>query len=66
MKTDLEKFVELYKSFGINLKIEDDYNDEAKYVRLEETSDKLKCNWNSSTIVFDKNGKFIKQTLWDY
>jgi len=64
--TDLEKFVELYKSFGIILEIKDYDNDGAKFVELNDSNEKLECNWMHSTIVFDKSGKFINQTLWDF
>lgn len=72
MKTDLEKFTELYKEFGIELKLiekndgvdiilaaTDDYD---HYT----TSEKFNgYRGFCSDIKFDKDGKFISQGFWE-
>ena len=75
MKTDLEKFIELYKSFGINCVVEetseydiitltaDEYDEILSDVNTY--SDKFSGNSNIvSQIYFDKNGKFTEQSFW--
>jgi hypothetical protein len=75
VKTDLEKFRELYKSFGIDCKIQKEeegfgiylcgnvlYNDGINYTE----SDKFHGYTQFySDIIFDKDGKFIKQGFWE-
>jgi len=71
--TDLEKFIDLYKSFGIELTIqngEDGYknNPGGSVIVLDETVDKrLGCGeeGSNSTVRFDKDGKFIDQEFWE-
>jgi len=75
-KTDLERFVELYKSFGIECKVDDD-GDGNQYVCLAEDqappnaydvtiSEKLE-GWEGfhSIIKFDQHGNFISQGFWE-
>ena len=81
--TDLEKFVELYRSFGIECKVnkiitlvEDDrVNHNCSVIKLnasgysdEEStlSDKI-IGYDGfySEVVFDKEGKFIYQGIWE-
>lgn len=75
IKTDLEKFVELYKGFGIECKVEK--TDTGSVITLacegsyshenyETASDKFDGYPGFHTdITFDKNGKFIKQGFWE-
>ena len=64
--TDLERFVELYNSFGIDLKVEEDNADNTLYVTLNVDGDKFKgyigCG---SDAIFDRDGKFISQGFWE-
>lgn len=75
MKTDLERFIELYRSFGIECKAfeendkkfillgERPYNPERKQVTK---SDKFGGhNYFYSDVWFTKEGKFIKQGFWE-
>ena len=69
-KTDLEKFIELYKSFGINCKIAKNDNGDniiklcgsGSYMYEDVTKSELFDGYNGfySDIIFDKNGKFLK------
>lgn len=67
--TDLEKFIKLYKDFGIDLK-----------VRIENDNQVLDLNQKSifggskkftgyggfsSDVIFNKEGKFISQGFWE-
>ena len=77
--TDLEKFIELYKSFGIDLKQEPFENDWGGYVDDEKPvtgGHRLElCEGDSdkfvgytgfcSEVVFDKKGKFVRQGFWE-
>lgn len=76
MKTDLERFIELYKSFGIECKVnktnKDQYilfvqqNDYDKYENRETRSEKFDGYYCfHSDITFDLDGKFIKQGFWE-
>ena len=71
-ETDLQRFLGLYKSFGIELKVEkcEPSNPEVEegfLVELKQGSHpKLKgYTWFFSTILFDKSGKFIEQGFWE-
>lgn len=67
MKTDLEKFVELYKSFGIDLKVEE-FPCEAGYViTLTEGENRFFGGYARffSEVFFDSNGKFESQAFWE-
>lgn len=75
--TDLQKFIDLYKSFGIELKpeevTEEDYFPAAKTVLVMRSNPYLPGRshfdgYNKlfySTVFFDANGKFIKQGFWE-
>jgi len=73
MKTDLEKFIELYKSFGIDLKAHkiDDHQEiimgsSEYYPKLISSSDKFDGYFGFySDVYFDLNGKFIKQGFYE-
>jgi hypothetical protein len=67
--TDLEKFVDLYKSFGIEVGV----NTNKEYINPKydivvlEVDDKNFDGYPSfcSVIKFDKNGKFVIQGFWE-
>jgi hypothetical protein len=71
--TDLDKFVALYKSFGIELTVEPDgdgykNNPGGRVVRLHEAVDKRLAIGDDgivSVVYFDKDGKFIEQGFWE-
>ena len=79
--TDLEKFIDLYKSLGVELKVENenpkgDNDDEEGFLFLilgdyysidNEPNPKLMHGYGGfhSIIHFDANGKFIKQSFWE-
>ena len=71
-KTDLQKFVDLYKGFGIELSVEkcEPSNPEVEggfSIELRQGSHP-KFNGYScflSTVIFDKDGKFIEQGFWE-
>ena len=77
--TDLNKFISLYKSFGIECKVMQESGDsENVYIILTEddttmfqdndctNSDKFDGYRGFYTkIVFDKNGKFLIQGFWE-
>jgi len=67
MKTDLEKFIELYKSVGIELKPKDYDKKGSVFVVIEaDDNEKTKGYFGFYTnIVFDKNGKFIEQGFYE-
>lgn len=72
--TDLEKFVELYKSVGIDVKVNEKKIFEQFVIELTDTweiedmtkNDKIYGhNGLYTEIIFDKNGKFINQGIWE-
>lgn len=69
--TDLEKFVELYKGFGIDLKVEEtagfgDFNGGFHIEMREYDHEKFDGYYGFFTRVeFTKEGKFIKQSFWE-
>ena len=81
MQTDLERFVELYKTFGIECKIiepegiDSSLNQKVKIIRLSESSYLVDDATTSkkfdgysgfySEIIFTENGEFIKQGFWE-
>lgn len=67
MKTDLEKFIELYKSIGIELATKDYDKKGSVFCTIEAgDNDKLKGYPGFYTnIVFDVNGKFIEQGFYE-
>lgn len=66
-KNDMEKFVELYKSFGIDLEIEQPLNDGYYDVSLSgEVSNKFRGYAGfGSVVIFDKDGKFVSQEFYE-
>jgi len=73
MKTDLEKFVELYESLGIELKPEHfdgEYNEHYKvrpysYIVMDERNGFGGYGGFSSTVMFDEHGKFTSQGFYE-
>lgn len=82
--TDLEKFIDLYKSLGIELEAKPSEDCSPEYIDEEEdvfclelgytfnnrdkkVDDRLLNGYGGfySTIHFDANGKFIKQSFWE-
>ncbi len=65
LKTDLEKFVNLYKSIGIDCIVKQDGNEQT--IKLTQgDNDKLDGYYYFYTIIiFDRSGKFIKQGFWE-
>ena len=73
--TDLEKFVDLYKSFGVECKINQDENTDRLYIVFGESnyddgeftlSDKFKgyCGFYTQ-IWFTQDGNFLEQGFWE-
>ena len=74
LKSDLDRFIELYRSFGIDCVVNEKneikiiYLCESDYTFNEQAtlSDKLKgYNDFFSKVVFDSNGKFIEQGFYE-
>ena len=70
VKSDLEKFVGLYKSFGIDLKPSKHtttiYGGNYDVFLGENISDKFGgYSGFESNVVFDKDGKFIRQAFYE-
>jgi hypothetical protein len=64
--SDLEKFIELYKSLGIELKPTQSRNKEITLHLEEGEHEKFQGYSNFySDIVFDKNGKFLYQGFYE-
>ena len=74
--TDLQKFIDLYKSFGIELKPKEIQYGIRRYPNAktvitmwaqpdEENSDFDGYTSFHSDVIFDANGKFIKQGFWE-
>jgi hypothetical protein len=66
--TDLERFIELYKSFGIDLEAENTECDESNknyYVHLQYHEKFCGHHGFFSTVEFDENGKFLRQGFWE-
>lgn len=70
-KTDLERFIELYRSFGIECKVFKNYAGEYQITlsRLKENSvtysDKFLGMYDCySAIIFDTEGKFLRQGFY--
>lgn len=74
MVTDLEKFLELYRSFGIELEVEKlPYQ---QHVCFGENSMSYMCDYQGhpkfqgysgfyTKVIFDKDGKFIGQDFYE-
>jgi hypothetical protein len=72
--TDLEKFIELYKSVGIELKpVVNEMDVKNGYQYLEISNDEYGTVTEKTTgyngfytrIYFDESGKFIQQGIWE-
>jgi hypothetical protein len=63
-QSDLEKFIELYKSVGIELEPIVNERDNTKCLNVV-TTPKLSEHKSSTHICFDMNGKFIQQGIWE-
>jgi len=64
--THLEKFIALYKEFGIECEVKT-HTDGSKTIRMEgDDSGKLTGHFFFYTLVeFDKDGNFVKQGFWE-
>jgi hypothetical protein len=61
--TDLQRFIELYQSFGIELTQEKYSN--LIFVQINQTLENCAGHHIYRTVLtFDKNGKFINQSLY--
>jgi len=75
--TDLEKFVELYKSFGVDVVVDSDEVPGEHQIHLTEgemfnsgkgwTEDDRFEGYSDffTTIIFDKDGKFVSQGFYE-
>jgi hypothetical protein len=72
--TDMERFIELYKSFGIELEAEPadkwDLKDNPTIgytITMDESEPKFKESYGGfySVVYFDREGKFINQGFWE-
>ena len=62
--TDLERFIQLYKSFGINLLPEYDITRDQMFVDLYDSKgDKIKRRYGLGLVYFTVNGKFLYQVV---
>jgi len=59
--TDLEKFIDLYKGFGIELKVEDRLFHGQTVLNLPSIENRKIINGEISSVLFDKDGKFSTQ-----
>jgi hypothetical protein len=71
--TDLQKFIELYKSLGVELIVNIDFEKEKQHVILHEgtyADETMTTGFDGYTgfysqIKFDIDGKFLKQGFWE-
>ena len=64
--TDLERFVSLYHSVGIELLVEDYAEDIlALHLYVGESEKAVGYRGFGTDILFDKTGKFIRQEFWE-
>jgi len=67
--TDLQRFIELYKSVGIELVTERHVkgDSELELIIANNGSNEKICGYStlSTNIVFDLDGKFIRQEFWE-
>lgn len=64
-ESDLKRFIDLYKSFGIELSPQSGQSGE-KFIRLQSGEHKFDgyfCFY--SEVYFDRNGKFMRQGFWE-
>lgn len=62
--TDLERFIDLYKSFGIELKVET-INGELVVQMNAKENGFIGYSGFGSDVIFDINGKFKEQGFWE-
>lgn len=63
--TDMQKFIALYASFGIELVAQKD-NEGYTIEFGESTHDKCGGYWGfNTTVQFDDTGTFVKQCFWE-
>lgn len=66
MKSDFDKFLELYRSVGVEPKIEERNTGKTLILDPLDKNDKIDGFGSFWTeIVFDENGKFIEQGIWE-
>jgi hypothetical protein len=61
-KKDIDKFIEFYSEFGFELKAEQ-WSTGEQYLSISTKYGFEGDDWASSNIVFDKNGKFLRQEI---
>jgi hypothetical protein len=61
-KTDIEKFIEFYAQFGFDLKPEE-WSTGEQYLSISTRYGFEGDHWASSNIIFDKEGKFLRQEI---
>lgn len=64
--SDLEKFVELYKSVGVEVEVSDIGGGEKEIVLEAKTHEKLEgYNGFFTRIIFGKDGEFLSQAFYE-
>lgn len=72
--TDLERFLSLYESFGLNLIPERSANSGYTYVAIGRPRDYIACPEDIriggysgcyTEVIFDSNGSFLAQNAWE-
>jgi hypothetical protein len=72
--TDIEKFIELYKSIGIELRpmkpkelgINDSFGEQVLQLTANGTNELISGYSDfSTTLYFDNDGKFLVQMIWE-
>lgn len=65
--TDLENFIALYKTFGIELKVEKAEDSSNQFIELRDGDHEKLEGYSGffSDVEFDKDGKFLKQGFWE-
>ena len=67
-QSDLEKFIDLYRSVGIELEpvVSDKYDAQYGYQHIDLSNGLPSVNgMAASEIYFDESGKFIQQGIWE-
>jgi hypothetical protein len=59
--TDLDKFIELYKSVGIRFDLQK--VDDEVWIKLDSSNVSWEGGWLHSTFCFNKEGQFIRQEI---
>jgi len=67
MKTDLEKFIDLYKIFGIKLTPKYYGKKGSIFINIQEGENEKLIGYYGfyTNVIFDKNGKFIEQGFYE-